>query len=68
MTRHTATDAPAHVHLTDATHHLANARRSLEAAAHAAPNTELRLVLLAAERNARRLGRAAARAERGPVA
>lgn len=61
MTRHTATDAAPHVHLRDATNHLANARRSLEAAA---ANAELRLAVLGAERWVRRLGKAVARAQR----
>lgn len=64
MTRHWASDTPAHTHLRDATHHLANARRSFEAAATVAPNVQLRLATLAAERNARRLGKLAARAQR----
>lgn len=64
MTRHVATDVPAHVHLRDAVSHLANARRSLDAAAGLAPNVELRLAILATERHARRLGKATARAER----
>ena len=63
MTRHTARDAPPHVHLSDAAHHLANARRSLQAAGHRAP-VELRLAVLATERRVRRLGKAAARSVR----
>ncbi len=63
MTRQHAAHVPAHTHLRDAVSHLANARRSLDAAADRAP-VELRLAILATERHARRLGKAAARAGR----
>lgn len=62
MTRHTATDAPPHVHLQDATNHLANARRSLEAASPADP--DLAKIVRHLELYVRRLGREVARAER----
>lgn len=63
MTRQHAAHVPAHTHLADATNHLANARRSLDAAAQRAP-VELRLAVLSTERYVRRLGKAAARAGR----
>lgn len=62
MTRQHAGHAPAHVHLADATHHLANARRSLEAAVPADP--ELARIVRHLELYVRRLGREVAKAER----
>ena len=63
MTRQHAAHVPAHTHLADATNHLANARRSLDAAAERTP-VELRLAVLATERYVRRLGKAAAKQSR----
>lgn len=69
MTRQHAAHVPAHTHLRDATSHLANARRSLEAAGDRVElHPELARIVRHLELYVRRLGRAAARAERGPVA
>lgn len=65
MTRHTSRDAPPHIHLQDATNHLANARRSLEAASPADP--ELARIVHHLELYVRRLGREVAKAERTTV-
>ena len=62
MTRQHTGHAPPHVHLQDATNHLANARRSLEAASPADP--ELARIVRHLELYVRRLGREVARAER----
>lgn len=65
MTRQHTGDAAPHTHLQDATHHLANARRSLEAASPADP--ELARVVHHLELYVRRLGREVAKAERTMV-
>lgn len=62
MTRQHTGHAPAHVHLQDATNHLANARRSLEAARPADP--ELARIVRHLELYVRRLGREVARESR----
>lgn len=62
MTRQHTGDAAPHVHLRDATSHLANARRSLEAASPADP--ELARIIRHLELYVRRLGREVAKAER----
>lgn len=62
--REHALDAPAHIHLRDAMHHIANARRSLNAAARTSPpGTDIRQLARLATFTAR-LGRAVARAGR----
>lgn len=65
MTRQHAAHVPAHTHLADATNHLANARRSLEAASPADP--ELARIVHHLELYVRRLGREVAKAERTTV-
>ena len=62
MSRQHTGDAPPHTHLADATNHLANARRSLEAASPADP--ELARIVRHLELYVRRLGREVAKAER----
>lgn len=65
MTRQHAAHVPAHTHLRDATSHLANARRSLEAASPADP--DLARIVRHLELYVRRLGREVAKAERTMV-
>lgn len=65
MTRQHAAHVPAHTHLRDATSHLANARRSLEAASPADP--DLAKIVRHLELYVRRLGREVAKAERTTV-
>lgn len=65
MTRQHAAQVPAHTHLRDAVSHLANARRSLEAAAPADP--DLARIVRHLELYVRRLGREVAKAERTMV-
>ncbi len=65
MSRQHTGDAPPHTHLADATNHLANARRSLEAAWPADP--ELARIVRHLELYVRRLGREVAKAERTMV-